>query len=90
MDPVKIERDSDETSYPSRSGQSFSHWLIWQRRRRCTVWRPTVLDARSGVTFCPSAGKVYESQSASGGRSAEENSGAGAFWWRAHFGHGIA
>lgn len=55
-DPEKIERDL-MALVPHEDWTSFSHWLIWHGRRRCSARKPDC--ARCEIrALCPSAGQV--------------------------------
>lgn len=55
-EPAKIERDLMRL-VPRSDWTSFSHWLIWHGRRRCTALRPDCENCEV-ANLCPSCGRV--------------------------------
>jgi endonuclease-3 len=58
-EPAKIEADLMRL-IPRSQWTSFSHWLIWHGRRRCSARNPDCLDCEVGPV-CPSFSKFVKS-----------------------------
>ena len=67
QDPEKIEEDLMRL-VPRSQWTSFSHWLIWHRRRRCFARNPDCLNCELGPV-CPSFGKFAKQGSKTEGSS---------------------